>query len=93
MRHLMASITITASALLAVGGTALATDLHSGVPSLGIKSFSGQPGTNGGVSCQTLQASVGSAASPPGQVGAQNNSPFINTSKAYAGTSPQPINQ
>jgi hypothetical protein len=90
MRHLVASITIAASALLAVGGTALATDAHKGVPQAGIAPFKGQPGSNGGVSCQTLQAGFGTAASPPGQVGATNNSPYIDTTKAYAGTAPNP---
>lgn len=91
MRRLMTSIFIAASALLMFGGTALATNAHNGVPQLGIAPFSGQPGSNGGVSCQAL-AGMPTAGTPlpPGQVGAQNNSPFINSSKAYAGTPPNP---
>lgn len=93
MRRLMTSISIAASALLAAGGPALATNTHLGVPQFGVAPFSGQPGTNGGVSCQTLAAMPNvspGAALPPGQVSAQNNSPYINTNKAYAGTPPNP---
>lgn len=91
MKRLMTSISIAACAFLAAGGTALATDAHPGVPQLGIAPFSGQPGSNGGVSCQALAGMPTTGTPlPPGQIGALNNSPFINSSKAYAGTPPNP---
>jgi hypothetical protein len=102
MRHLIASISIAASALLAAGGTALATNTHDGVTmgTITIAPFSGQPGSNApalvngqstSVQCSAVQAALGQSASPPGQVGAtNNNSPYTNQSKNYAGATGHP---
>jgi hypothetical protein len=89
MRHLMASITIAASALLVSGGTALADDPHSGYPTLNLLPSSGLPatgGTNGqNASCQTLAAVTMTSVVPNGQThNTGNSSPYNNGSKAYS---------
>jgi hypothetical protein len=101
MRHLIASISIAASALLAAGGTALANNLHDGATATGpngtftIMPFSGQPGSNAdgltnglttGVQCSAVQTATGLPAAPPGQAGAATtSSPYNNANKSYAG--------
>lgn len=79
MRRLMTSIYFAASALLMLGGPALAANPHP------ITGTTGQPGAINGTSCEDL------GTLPFGQT--HNNStqsPYNNSSKAYAGTFPNP---
>jgi hypothetical protein len=85
MKHLIVSLTIGACLLLPSAGVVFATDPHNLVPG-----STGRPGS-GGVGIQCGGTAVGgtnaTVTPPPGQAqtGASNSSPFLNSSKEYAG--------
>jgi len=86
MKHAVASLTIGACLLLSSAGVVFAVDPHK--DAAGVKVATGQSGTTGlaGMSKPGVASCPGGGGvgSPPGQVGAVNNSPFT-TTKEYAG--------
>jgi hypothetical protein len=91
MKYLISSVTIGACLLLSSGGAALANGSeHPNSGTLG----TGQPGGTGGAQCGTTDNNINAMNLPPGQAGttpnggmsSSNNSPFLATSKSYAGS-------
>jgi hypothetical protein len=88
MKHLIVSLTIGACLLVSSAGVVFATDPHKPSPAApGVPTGStGQPGTGGvGMSCSG--GTNVTVTPPPGQANNSSvNSPFNDSSKAYAGT-------
>jgi hypothetical protein len=83
MKHLIVSLTIGACLLLPSAGVVFATDPHNGVGTLPAQQ--GRPGGGTGVGIQCSGVAGITVGLPAGQVGSSSNSPFVNTTKPYAG--------
>jgi hypothetical protein len=86
MKHLIVSLTIGACLLLPSAGVVFATDPH--IPPLTTSKTPGRPGSGGvGIQCTAGTGINVTSTLPPGQgqIGATNSSPFLNSSKEYAG--------
>jgi hypothetical protein len=84
MKHVIAFATISACLLVLSGGAALANGSgHPNSTTLG----TGQPGGTGGAQCGTTDNGINATNPPPGQMqNSSANSPFNDSSKAYAGS-------